>query len=182
MAESSATRVSWIRAWVKMKRPTERGSSSIDPRREGLLEDGEQALLAEIVGEGGELLDAELAAEHRGRAQDLLAALREALEAAADDLPHAVGDAHAPVLPGRQPLGREGTLLDEQAHDLGHEERVALGVAVDGRDQGVGRRDAGRAGDEAADVLGVEAAAAGPARRGAPASARRGWRRGDGPS
>ena len=107
---------------------------------------------------GRELLEGELAAEDRGRAQDLLAALGEALEAAPDDLAHAVGDAHAPVLLGGQPLGGEGTLLDEEADDLGHEERVALGVAVDGGDQGLGWRDAGGAGDEAADVVGIEAA------------------------
>ena len=42
------------------------------------------------------------------------------------------------LLLGSQPLGREGALLDEQPHDLGHEERVALGLAVDRRDQAAG--------------------------------------------
>ena len=119
-------------AWVKMNRPTERGSSSMTRAASASSRTPEQALLAEIVGQSAcELLETELAAEDRGRAQDLLAALREALEAPPDDLAHAVGDAHAPVLPGGQALRCEGTFLDEQAHDLGHEERVALGVAID---------------------------------------------------
>jgi hypothetical protein len=117
-----------------------------------------------LVQAAGRLQSAQLevAAEDGGNRQDPPAAVGEAAEPLGDHRSDALRQ------PGRQHRGArlgvgEAALAGEQADDLGDEERVAVGLLVHGRRQLCGRLDAGDQGDEAGDVLLVQAAKQQPA-------------------
>ena len=104
-----------------------------------------------------ERIDPELATEDRRHDQELVAILREVAETPADRLPHPLGNGGPPrckVAAGRQPA-----LLREQPDDLVEEQRVAVGLRVDRRDERLARFDPRRQTDEVRDL------AAGQARR-----------------
>jgi hypothetical protein len=109
-----------------------------------------------VVDERLQLLDAELPAGDRREPEKLVALRREPVETPADDVPDALWNADAPVAPAHGPV-HQASLVDEQADDLGHEQRVSLGPPVDrlgelGRE---GRVDARL--DEATDLRLAEA-------------------------
>ena len=76
----------------------------------------------------------EVPADDRCDAEHLVAVLGQPVEPPADHLADALGDRQAPR--GHLVRRLEPAVRGEQAHDLVHEERVALGLAVDGPRQG----------------------------------------------
>ena len=100
-------------------------------------------LVARRVVEQRERVELELATEHRRQQQHAVAVGREVGETAGDDVADGLRD--------REPALVRDALDGEEADDLGDEERIAVGVFVQGPDEPRGRR-AGDAGQ--LDVLG----------------------------
>ena len=82
-----------------------------------------------VVDRAPEQVDLELAPDHGGPGQDEVALVRELVEAAANDLADPLRNSHEHVAQVARPV--QPALRGEQAHDLGDEERVPLGLLVD---------------------------------------------------
>ncbi len=85
------------------------------------------------VGEAGEEVDVELAADHRGEAQDAQGFVAEAFDASADDVADTGREAELFELAGEGPAAvvalDDPAGLAEVAEQLGGEERVPVGLA-----------------------------------------------------
>jgi hypothetical protein len=103
----------------------------------GLVEDVERLVGREPT-EPYKSLEIELPSQDGGGHEQVPAALGEPSHAPADHGANASRDAQLGVGVG------DASLAGEQAHDLRHEERVALGLSMDGRDRPVRGLDPGR--------------------------------------
>ena len=90
---------------------------------------------------------AELPSEDRGEDKHLVALLREVAEAAGDDITNALGNRET-----RRFSSVEASLRGQQPHDLANEERVAFSLLVNGDDEFLTGRLAGRELDETSDL------------------------------
>ncbi len=120
-----------------------------EARADRLLEGTQEALGVEPA-HALEDVEPELATDDRRDDQHARAVGRQPVEPPTDHLAHALRDAR--VDGQRRQRVLEAPLGDQQAHDLGHEEGVALGLAVERADEARFGDDAGRHLDVAADV------------------------------
>ena len=97
-----------------------------DARVDALVEQFEKGVELESA-DSRQRLEIELAAQHRGQAEQPVALVREMAQAAADHLSHALRDCERPRCRLTQ-----ASLRREQTHDLPDEERVALGLGMHG--------------------------------------------------
>ena len=128
-----------------------------DPARRGLLERLEHTL-ARQLGKRLEQLDRERSADRGSDRHDAARGRRQRDEALLDRLPHAIGYAQLAERCQAPPLGLiDGGHFDQVAQDLLDEERVALGLAVNGVRE-VRRRSAPEPrGDHGGDLSAVQA-------------------------
>ncbi len=127
------------------------------PFRQRLLEGLLELVLGEGADEPRKLVEPELPSEQRRDSQDVVAGAREAIEAAADDLAHALGDPEAPCLPIPESLWCQFAVLYQESEELPEEERVPLGVTMDRGDERTRRGDADGGFDELPNLLFREA-------------------------
>src|SRR5262249_35148779 len=100
----------------------------------GLVERVEQRILSLVADGGDELLEVERLPQDGGGAQDVVALGADAVEPVADRLLHALRDLQVPdrlSLPASA-LTPDGPLLDERLEDLLDEERIPLGLLLQG--------------------------------------------------
>ena len=90
-----------------------------------LIEDVEQIVLRESA-EVRERVDRELASQHRGEQQQVVALAREMGQTAGDHVPNALRDRQMNFASGMQP----DPLERQEPHGLGDEQRVALGLRI----------------------------------------------------
>lgn len=119
-------------------------------RVQRLLE-GVEDVVWRQAGHAGDHLQVEIAALDGCRGHARAGGFREPDEAPADHVPDPFGDAQA-----AQPAGLQAMPGGQQADQLAHEVRIALGLAVDGGDEVHRRVDPGHAGDEPADLALLE--------------------------
>src|SRR5262249_56454462 len=113
----------------------------------------QELLLGEIDDQPRELVERELPPDRRSDRQGLVARPGEAVEPPPDRVTHALRDPRAPALRRAEGLGRQRPLIRQEPDDLADEERISLGLGVDGANESLaGRKRAGGL-DEAFDVL-----------------------------
>ncbi len=112
---------------------------------QGRPEDLEQRIGSEPTG-GLQSTESELASDDRREREGVPAWRGQGGEAAADRLSHALRHRKAPR--DRCVPALEGSLGNEQVHDLVHEEGIAFGLSVDGSHERGGRAVAGLPLDE----------------------------------
>jgi hypothetical protein len=122
-----------------------------DMRGDAFVQSVQQAVVGGPPRGVQQQVEREVPADHRGEPKHVVARCRQQIEAPADDLLHAFGDAHR----RRQRRQRcaEHTLLLQEPHDLAEEERIPLGLRVQGRSEPRRRPRPGRRGDELVHLL-----------------------------
>jgi hypothetical protein len=99
-----------------------------------LLKEIDQVVLVH-TGRLREQVEVEVPADHRRRREHLGGVVPEARQAGPDDRPHTVGKSKLPFGVGSGPTSGvvlvDRSRLGQVAQHLGHEERVAVGLAVD---------------------------------------------------
>ncbi len=137
--------VSRISAWANHE----------DLAPQGRLEDLEQRVGFEPT-RALQSSESELASDDRREREGVPAWRGQGGEAAADRLSHALRHRKAPR--DRCVPALEGSLGDEEMHDLVHEEGIAFGLSVDGSHERGGRAAAGLPLDEECHLLFAETA------------------------
>jgi hypothetical protein len=116
---------------------------------DGLVEHLENPIRAQLA-DSADGIHGELSAEDRCQSQQLRAPIGETIQAPADHAAHALGDRRAPGVSVAGLL--EPSFGGEQLHHLVHEQRIALGLPVDGGGQRLRRLELGGELDEPGDV------------------------------
>ena len=113
-----------MRTCAKRRRPGPPGTSETTRAAIASSSSSSNSILGHVA-DTSERLERELPAEHGREHQDAVALLREVSEPAGDDVPDALRDRRSWLL-----RLRPDALESEQAHRLGDEERISLGLLV----------------------------------------------------